>query len=151
MKPILTVEGKEFEVYAVYYRDSKVHSVTIMDENNVARQYHDINENTQYYIEKPLQIDFSEALKWKGQYKPVIELINKRIEAHEELLAEYETELMQEYRANLKARFASDKMRDLAEKHAIMSNVVDGLHEALGIAVQDVHMVEDVDLSGGEE
>ncbi len=64
MQPTLTVEGKQFAVYAVFYRDGKINSVSIYDESGTTVTYHDINEDTKYYIEQPLKIDFATALKF---------------------------------------------------------------------------------------
>ena len=71
MKPVLIVEGKRIEIYAMFYREGKVQSVSFFDESGVAVTYHDASEDMQYYTEKPLQIDFSKYLKWEGRYEPI--------------------------------------------------------------------------------
>lgn len=86
MQPILTVEGKQFEVYAVYYRSGKINSVTIENESGNLVTYHDINEDTQYYIEQPLKIDFATALKYPAFEVQITERENKLIEHLETML-----------------------------------------------------------------
>ena len=85
MQPTLTVEGKQLEVYAAFYREGKIHSVTIYDESGNSVTYHDINEDTKYYIEQPLKIDFAAALKFPGFEARITENENKLIEHLEEM------------------------------------------------------------------
>lgn len=128
MKPVLVVEGEkhvgEIRLYGYYDKNNEYHSVT-----------HDDVEKVEY----------------QGRYEPIEVLIRKRIEAHEEVLADYEAQLMDEYKANLKAPFVCDKMRLLAEKHVYLTQVVEGLCEALEIITNESFMQDDVDLSGGED
>lgn len=81
MQPMLTVEGKQFDVYAVFYRKGKIDSVTIIDESGNQVSYYDINEDTQYYIEQSLKVDFATALKY-----PVFE---EQMKVHENNLIEH--------------------------------------------------------------
>ena len=85
MQPTLTVEDKEFEVYEAFYREGKIHSVTIYDENGISVKYYDINGDTKYYVEQPLKIDFATALKFPEFEARIIERENKLIEHLEEM------------------------------------------------------------------
>lgn len=85
MQPTLTVEGKQLEVYAAFYREGKIHSVTIYDESGNSVTYHDITEDTKYYIEQPLKIDFATALKSPEFEAQITERENKLIEHLEEM------------------------------------------------------------------
>ena len=139
MKLVLTVEGKEHNVYAAYFRGEKINSVSILDESGVTVHYHDTKENTQYYIEKPLQIDFDTCLKWEGRYAGVEELIRKRIEAHEERVIEIAQDFIaacvDEHIAFPESAFAS-----LRNEYKEIQASLSGLHESLNI----VHELEGV-------
>lgn len=128
MKPVLIVEGKRYEGQVVMYG--------YYDENDV---YHAVSQGD------------PDRVEWVEVGEPIAERIRKRIEAHEEVLADYEAQLMDQYKANLKAPLACDKMRLLAEKHVYLTQVVEGLCEALLLITNEGHMQDDVDLSGGEE
>lgn len=143
MKPVLIVEGKQQEIYAMYYRDSKVHSITVTEQGGVLKTYHDTSENTQYYKEKPLQIDFSKCLKWVGQHDDIFDSIS-------ELIAQNQMEIQ---------LLADEIANDLEEKPCIINEKVQqrkvlkqrtyGLMDAQEIV--QAFMLDDVDLSGGEE
>lgn len=140
MKPILTVEGKQVEVYALFYRAGKVHNVSVIDENGVTVTYHDVKENTQYYVEKPLQIDFDEALVWQGKYTEVVNDI-------ESLIKQKNGELVKLAINHIESEnpFGID---DKKEYFSTQREII-GLRDALDII--DDYMMDDVDLSGGEE
>ena len=143
MKPVLIVEGKKLEVYALFYRDSKVHTAVAFDENGVEKKYHDVSENTQYYVEKPLQINFSRCLKWVGQHDDVFDSIG-------ELIAQNQLEIQ---------LLADEIANDVEEKPFAVNEKVQerkelkqrtfGLMDAQEIV--QAFMQDDVDLSGGEE
>ena len=141
MKPILIVEGKEIEVYALFYRGGKVHNVTVIDDSGVTVQYHDIKENTQYYTEKPLQLDFDTCLKWRGRYDEVYETIDKAINDKAIELQELAIENIETYQP-----FTPNEIQ---QKYFYLQREQMGLMDAQDI----VHgfMEDDVDLSGGEE
>lgn len=142
MKPVLTVEGKGIEIYALFYRDSKVHSVTVIDDNGVSKTYHDVNENTQYYTEKPLQIDFNKCLKWDGQHDDVVAALEKRIESYEEHLQELANEFISIYNdGNLP--FPGIEAEAVQKEHRELMNKLEGLYETKRIVL--------VELEGGEE
>lgn len=126
MKPTLTVEGKALDVWAVYYRDNKVHSVSAIDDNGDATTYHDIKENVAYYTEKPSQIDLAIALNWEGQHKEIIDKINKRIDSLEERMIELAFDYIQH-----DAPFA-EKVESQKEWHRL-NQQVRGLFQAIEI------------------
>ena len=141
MKPVLIVEGKQKEIYAMYYRDSKVHSITVVEDFETMKSYHDASENTQYYVEKPLQIDFKKSLKWIGRYDPINDAIDKvLIEKGDEL-----QDLAIEY-IETKQPFSPS---DLQQQYLLKQREQMGLMDAQDIISE--FMEDDVDLSGGEE
>ena len=143
MKPVLIVEGKQKEIYAMHYRKGRLENITVVEDGGVHKMYHDILEDTQYYTEKPLQIDFSECLKWVGQYDEIFDSVGQLI-AHNQR----EIQLLADEIAN-----------DLEEKPCIINEKVQqrkvlkqrtyGLMDARDII--QVFMQDDVDLSGGDE
>lgn len=141
MKPVLTVEGKEIEIHALYYRDNKVHSVTVIDDSGVRKQYHDINEDTQYYTEKPLQLDFSKALKWHGRYNPIYDALDKMLE-------DKTTELQDLAIENIESQQPFTP-NEIQKKYFYVQREQMGLMDAQEMVFE--MMEDDVDLSGGEE
>lgn len=143
MKPVLIVDGEQKEVYGIYYRGGKVESITVIDKSGVPRIYHDTSEDMQYYREKPLQLDFSECLKWVGQYDEIFESVGQ-------LIAQNQSEIQ---------NYASEIADDLEEKPFVVNEKVKkreelkqrtyGLMDAQDII--QVFMHDDVDLSGGKE
>lgn len=143
MKPVLIVEGKQKEIYAMYYRDSKVHSITVVEDFETMKSYHDASENTQYYVEKPLQVDFNKCLKWVGQHDDVFDSIG-------ELIAQNQLEIQ---------LLADEIANDVEEKPFVVNEKVQerkklkertyGLMDAQEIV--QAFMQDDVDLSGGED
>ena len=138
MKLSLTVEGKEQNVCAAYFREGKIHSVAV-EENGVVTSYHDTKERTDYYIEKPLQIDFDTCLKWVGRYDGVEELIRKRIEAHEERVIVLAQDFIATY-IDEELVFPEVEITSLKREYKEIQGSLNGLHEALGI----VHELEGV-------
>ena len=138
MKLSLTVDGKEQNVCAAYFREGKIHSVAV-EENGVVTSYHDTKEKMDYYIEKPLQVDFDTCLKWVGRYDGVEELIRKRIEAHEERVIEIAQDFIaacvDEHIVFPESAFAS-----LRNEYKEIQASLSGLHESLNI----VHELEGV-------
>lgn len=141
MKPVLIVEGKQQEIYAMYYRDSKVHNITVTENGGVLKTYHDTAENTQYYKEKPLQIDFKKCLKWGGRYDPIYETIEKMLEDKSSELQELAIEYIE-----TKQPFSPS---DLQQEYLLKQREQMGLMDAQDIVSE--FMENDVDLSGGEE
>lgn len=141
MKPVLIVEGKQQEIYAMYYRDSKVHSITVTEQGGVLKTYHDTSENTQYYKEKPLQIDFNECLKWQGRYDDVHKEIQKELEAKESQMTRIAIENMHN-----ELPFTPNEAR---KQYFDLLNQQIGLMDAQEVI--ELFMEDDVELSGGEE
>ncbi|MER2048177.1 MAG: hypothetical protein ABTA23_08065 [Solibacillus sp.] len=141
MKPVLTVEGKEVEVYALYYRDSKIQSVTVVDENGTSKVYHDINEDTQYYVEKPLQIDFKKNLKWVGRYDELYQTLDKAINDKATELQDLAIEHIETQQPFVPS--------DLQQKYLLKQREQMGLMDAQDIVHE--FMQDDADLTGGEE
>ena len=142
MKPVLTVEGKQLEVYAMFYRAGKIHSVSVIDENSgVVVTYHDSKENTQYYTEKPLQVDFDKCLHFEGRYSPVFDALDSLIESQQKEVQDLATEIVD----------SETPFRDfdLMKKRNNLKQRTFGLMDAQDIVSE--FMEDDVDLSGGEE
>lgn len=141
MKPTLTVEGKEFEVCSIHYRNNKVNSVSVMDEYGVMKTYHDVSENTQYYTEKPLQLDFETCLKWIGQYDGIHQELTHLIEARQSEL----NVLAHEIARTTLPFLPNEKQNDYFEierESVILRDVIEMIEGC---------MQDDVDLNGGEE
>ena len=141
MKPVLVVEGEQKEIYAMYYRDSKVHSITVTEQGGVLKTYHDTSENTQYYNEKPLQIDFNECLKWQGRYDDLHKEIQKEIDSKESQMTRIAIENMHN-----ELPFTPNEAR---KKYFDLLNQQVDLMDAQEVI--ELFMEDDVDLSGGEE
>lgn len=141
MKPVLIVEGKQKEIYAMYYRSGKVHSITVTEKGGVLKTYHDIAENTQYYKEKPLQIDFNVCLKWQGRYDDAHKEIQKEIDSKESQMTRIAIENMHN-----ELPFTPNEAR---KKYFYLLNQQVGLMDAQEVI--ELFMEDDVDLSGGEE
>jgi len=137
MKLVLTVEGKEHNVYAAYFRGGKINSVSVLDESGVFTTYHDTKEKTEYYIEKPLQIDFDTCLKWEGRYAGVEELIRKRIEAKEERLIDLAQDFMAAY-IDEHIVFPEVEIKAITYEYKQVQASLNGLYESLNI----VHALE---------
>ena len=93
MRATLTVEGKEIEVYAIFYSEGKIHAVSIYDESGNLVTYYDINKVTKHYIEQPLKIDFATALKFPEFEARITERENKLIEHLEKMYERESKEL----------------------------------------------------------
>ena len=72
----------------------------------------------------------------------IITAINKRIEAHEEIA----NDLAHDYIQSKK-----EPPIDIKERYENIGAIVEGLQEAIDIVKHGGYMVDDVDLSGGEE
>ncbi|MGA4519626.1 hypothetical protein ACPA0F_20420 [Solibacillus silvestris] len=141
MKPVLVVNGEQKEIYAMHYRCGKIQSITVREVYDVLKTYHDITENTQYYTEKPLQIDFKKCLKWVGRYDPIYDSIDKLlVEKGDEL-----QDLAIEY-IETKQPFSPS---DLQQQYLLKQREQMGLMDAQDIISE--FMEDDVDLSGGED
>ena len=138
MKLSLTVEGKEQNVCAAYFREGKIHSVSV-EENGVVTTYHDTKEKMTYYIEKPSQIDFDTCLKWVGRYAGVEELIRKRIEAKEERVIEL-TQAFMDVHTDEELPFPEVEGKALKHEYKQVQASLNGLYETLNI----VHELEGV-------
>ena len=143
MKPVLIVDGVQKEAYGIYYRGGKVESITVIDKSGVPRIYHDTSENTQYYTEKPLQIDFNKCLKWVGQYDEVFDSIGKLVEQNQKEIQDYATEIADEMENKPFVINEKVKLREELKQRTY------GLMDAQDII--QIFMQDDVDLSGGEE
>ena len=141
MKPVLTVEGKQLDVYALFYREGRVHSVTTIDKGGVTTIYHDTKEDMKYYVEKPLQVDFEKCLEFEGRYDPVFNAIDSLIGSQQKEIQGLATII-----ADSETPFSDI---ELVKKRNELKQRTFGLMDAQDIVSE--YMVEDVDLSGGEE
>lgn len=143
MKPVLIVEGKQQEIYAMFYRKGKLENITVVEDGGVQKTYYDTSEDTQYYREKPLQIDFSECLKWVGQYDEIFDSVGQLITHNQSEIQNYASEIADELNEKPFAVNAKVKLREELKQRTY------GLLDAQDII--QVFMHDDVDLSGGEE
>ena len=135
MKLSLVVEGKKQNVCAAHFREGKINSVSVLDENNVVVTYHDTKEKTTYYVEKPLQVDFEKFLKWEGKHDDIIDAIKKRIEAKEERLIELGQEFMASY-FDKKVVYPEVQMDSFENEYNQLQASLNGLYEALDIVYE---------------
>lgn len=141
MKPVLTVEGKQLEVYAMFYREGKLHCISTVDGSGVTTTYHDSKENTQYYVEKPLQVDFDKCLHFEGRYSPVFNALDSLVEAQQKKVQRLATQI-----ADSETPFLD---YGLTKERNNLKQRTFGLMDAQDIVSE--FMEDDVDLSGGEE
>ena len=146
MYPVLVVEGVAHKVEGIDWTASGLPYVAKIKVKGKSVFYHNslLVPDAQYPIDLTKHLDF-------GERSLIRENIGKRIEALEEKMLEYESDFMAEFKECRKSPFANDKLNQLADEHEALSQIVEGLHEALGIVVEGDYMEEDVDLSGGEE
>ena len=143
MYPVLVVEGVAHKVEGIDWTESGLPHVAKIKVNGKSVFYY----NSLLSPEADYTIDLTKHLNF-GERSLIRENIGKRIEALEEKMLEYESDLMAEFKECRKNPFASDRMIQLADEHEALSQIVEGLHEALGIVVESDYMEEDVDLSG---
>lgn len=139
MKPVLIVEGKQYDVAQINYHNGNPTGVGVFDEHGNYKIYHDEKENL--YIEAPLKIDVSECLKWQGRYDEVYETLDKVIVDNQTRMQLLANEI-----ADHDNSFIPCPQKD--ERNKLKLETV-GLIDAQEI----VHgfMVDDVDLTGGGE
>ena len=135
MKLSLVVEGKKQNVCAAHFREGKINSVSVLDENNVVVTYHDTKEKTTYYVEKPLQVDFEKFLKWEGKHDDIIDAIKKRIEAKEERLIELAQDFIAAY-VDEHIPFPDIEIMSLKNEYKQVQASLNGLKEALDIVYE---------------
>ena len=143
MKPVLIVEGKPKEIYAMHYRKGRLENITVVEDGGVHKMYNDIAEDTQYYREKPLQINFSECLKWVGQYDEIFDSVGQLIAQNQSEIQNYASEIADDLEE--KPFVVNEKVKEREE----MKQRTYGLMDARDIIYMFMH--DDVDLSGGEE
>lgn len=139
MQPILIVEGKQLDVAQVNYHAGRPTSVGIFDEHGNYKIYHDTKENL--YIEAPLKIDLSECLKWQGRYDELYQTLDKVIEEKSIELRELAIE-------NIESQLPFTP-NEIQQQYFYMQREQMGLIDAQEIVHE--FMVDDVDLTGGEE
>lgn len=143
MKPVLVVDGEVKEIYAMHYRKGRLETITVVEEGGVHKMYNDIAEDTQYYREKPLQINFSECLKWVGQYDEIFDSVGRLITQNQSEIQNYASEIADELEVKPFVINEKVKLREELKQRTY------GLMDAQDII--QIFMQDDVDLSGGEE
>ncbi|BDH62146.1 hypothetical protein MTP04_22760 [Lysinibacillus sp. PLM2] len=123
MKPVLVVEGKQYEVVSINYYGNLYEHVMVRDENDNLIVFYD--EVTNMYKEQPLKINISKSLVWANRYEPIIERIQKRIDGEEE----NQTDRAIQYIEN-KGLEVFNNM-NLQQEYERKSHFIDGLIEAL--------------------
>lgn len=138
MKPVLIVEGKQYDVAQINYHVGRITAVGVFDDNGNYKIYHDEKENL--YIEAPLKINVSECLKWLGRYDEVYQTLDKAIVDNQTRMQFLANEI-----ADHENSFIPCPQKDERDKLKL---------ETVGLidAQEIVHgfMEDDVDLSGGE-
>jgi len=135
MIPVLVVEGVAHKVEGIDYLDGKPKTVTVEQEGRKVF-YHDKSMSA-----NPNALDLEDAICWQGRYDPVYETLDKLIEDNQSEMKV----LALEHIRNDKPFAPSElkkKFDELELKTVGLSMAQDIVHE---------FMVEDVDLSGGEE
>ena len=148
MHPVLVIEGVAHKVKTVEFSsEGTVEGVSYFNEGKY-RYVYDVK--ARLGLTGSEVMDLSHALIWPGRYEPVIESLNKRIDAHEEHLADLERDHMKFTKNKDGLPFVDVEIEKVVNQHIKLEFITDGLHEALGIITGEF-MEEDVDLSGGEE
>lgn len=135
LKPTLTVDGKEYEVFSLTFRDGVADSVTIFDKSQNCITYR--NEKlTSSYIEENLKLDFSKALRFIG-VKEKIASEREKLIAHLDEMHERENQELIELaidamEGNAEEPFALnlvDKQRDYKFKQQRLMGLLDAIEE----------------------
>lgn len=138
MRPVLTVEGEQYEVDQIDWRHGKPIKVGVF-KNNEYIFYHDAKENEN--IDIAIKVNLDECLKWQGRYDEIYQTIDKVIEDNQKEIQGLATEI-----ADSVLPFSFPEQ--VAEREKLKERTF-GLMDAQDIIHE--FMVEDVDLSGGEE
>lgn len=141
MIPVLVVEGKPKKVIDINFRDGKPKNVTT-HENGFYKTYFD--ESNEFYVEKSLKVNLKDSLYWQGRYDEPYEAINSLIEDNQKELIDLSTQIAD---ASIENTFVPPS---LIEQYKKLKQRTFGLMDAQDI-LHEVMMVEDVDLSGGED
>ncbi len=135
MYPVLVVEGVAHKVEGIDYLDGKPKRVIV--EQNGRKMFYDDKSMSA----NPNALDLKDAIRYVGRYKQIYETLNKLIEDNQREMKV----LAFEHIRNDKPFTPSEikkKFDELELKTVGLSTAQDIVHE---------FMVEDVDLSGGEE
>lgn len=141
MKPVLTVEGKQYNNIDLQYRNGKLTCITAWDEDNKILPYYNANIENHSYVEKSLLLDFDKALKWEGRYNPIYDALDKMLE-------DKTTELQDLAIENIESQQPFTP-NEIQKKYFYVQREQMGLMDAQEMVFE--MMEEDVDLSGGEE
>lgn len=148
MHPVLIVEGVAHKVNTVEFnKQGKVEGVSYFLDG---KYKHVIDVQNQLNTTGSEVMDLSQALIWSNRYEPVIDSLHKRIDAHEEQLADFERDHMKLSKKRDGLRSIESEIEKLETQHSELELITDGLHEALGIITGEF-MIEDVDLLDGDE
>lgn len=145
MKPVLIVEGKQWEVIGVHLYDNKPYKVEVkLDTPMESLTYYDLSWKTTY-VEDPLRIDLSKHLFDLDELKIVKEIYNALDKVIADLSSELKRTSIEHTEACLKYPYSSES---ILRKYALIQREQIGL-----IGAQDIvhgFMEDDVDLSGGD-
>ncbi|MGN7116069.1 hypothetical protein ACTHQ8_07455 [Lysinibacillus odysseyi] len=145
MYPVLVVEGVSYQKLSIEWNEEGVESASYIDENGKYQKVYDVTS----ILGGDNRMDLNQAIQWHKRYEPIVESLNKRIDAHEEWLADLERDHMKLTKNRDGLPFVDVEIEKVVTQHTKLEQLVDGLHEALGIITGEF-MVEDVDLSGGD-
>lgn len=141
MIPVLVVDGVAHKVIEIRLWNDKPLMATV-EENGVYKIYYD--KAYAAYAEGNLRMDLVDAISWEGRYEPAYESIESLIEDKQKELADLASQIAD---SSIENTFVPPK---LIEQYKKLKQRIFGLMDAQDI-IQEFIMVEDVDLSGGED
>ena len=131
MHPVLIVEGVAHKVESIDYLDGKPKMV-IVEQDGRRMFYKDKSISA-----NPNALDLEDAICWQGRYTPIYEALDNVISDECEELK------------NLATMYTESDIHSYKEKYKKLQQKVFGLIDAHELVTE--FMLEDVDLSGGEE
>ena len=140
MKPVLIVEGKQYEVRVINYFKGEVESVMVSNGKTLVTYYDE--QQAQSYVENPLKLNMDECLKWVGRYEPIYQTIDKVLVDKGQELQELAIEFTE---SSIAQPFATEGLK---EKYKLLQREQMGIIDAQEIVYG--FMEDDVDLSGGD-
>ena len=141
MIPVLVVEGVALKVAEIRFNNGNPLIVTAC-ENGSYKDYYD--KSHEAYVEDMLKVDLKDSLFWTGRYDEPYKSIHMLIKEKKKELIDLSTEI-----ANTLIEYPCAPP-SLIEQYKKLQQRILGLIDARDI-MDEFMMIEDVDLSGGDE
>ena len=135
MRPVLIVEGVAHKVRSVEFNNEGIPEGVSYFKNGEYK--HVVDVQNQINLTGSAVMELSKALIWNDRYQPIYEALDNAISDECEELK------------NLATMYTESDINSYKEKYKKLQQKVFGLIDAQELVTE--FMVEDVDLSGGEE